>query len=290
MVLESAAMSDREPALITATDVVKRYGRRGILPAAREATTALDGVSVEVSRGTSIGLAGESGSGKSTLLRLLLGLERPTGGSVRFEGVPLERMSRTQRRRFRAGVQAVFQDPASSIDPRQRLWSALTEPAWALDHLSGRRARMDLAERLLADVGLDSTYLERLPHQLSGGELQRATIARALSCRPALIMLDEPVTALDTVIRKQILDLLARTRAEQDVSYVAVSHDLHALYNLVDQVYIMFHGKVVEQGAITEVMANPTHPYTRMLVNCLHDPLYVDEAATAGGGAAAPSR
>lgn len=290
MVLEPAAMSARQADLITAIDVVKTYGRRGLLPGGREPAAALDGVSLSVRRGTSIGIAGESGSGKSTLLRLLLGLERPTGGSVLFEDMPLGRMSHAEKRRFHASVQAVFQDPAASIDPRQRLWSALTEPAWALRKVAGRRARMDLAERLLADMGLGSAYLERLPHQLSGGELQRVTIARALSCKPDLILLDEPVTALDTVVRKQILDLLVRTSAEQEVSYVAVSHDLHALYNLVDEVYIMFQGQVVERGAITDVMANPKHSYTRMLVNCLHDPLYVDEAATANGGVAVHDR
>jgi oligopeptide transport system ATP-binding protein len=238
---------------------------------------AVDGVDVVIADGASVGIAGESGSGKSTLLRLLLRLERPSAGLVRFEGIDLWDCDQATQRRFRRSVQAVFQDPGSSFNPRMRMWRSVTEPAWVAG-VRDRRAQRDLGAELLASVGLSAHHLDKYPHQLSGGERQRAAIARALSTGPRLVILDEPVTALDVSIRGSVLNLLAERARGSGATYVVVSHDLSAIYHLTDVLYIMYRGMVVERGATTDVIHAPQHPYTQMLVASVGDPLYAPEA------------
>lgn len=197
-------------------DVEKHFRRR------RKVVTAVDGVNLQLIPGRSVGIAGESGSGKSTLMRLLLGRETSDGGSVLFDGTSLLDLSAASRDKYRADVQAALQNPASSLSPRKRVWYAVTEPAAALRKL-GKEERMKLARELHASVELKSEYLDRYPHQLSGGEWQRVAIARALSSAPRAILLDDPITSLDVSVRGRIINLLLDHRESSDITYVVVS-------------------------------------------------------------------
>lgn len=260
-------MSGDERALLVAEGASRTYG----------SLQAVDGVDLVIADGASVGIAGESGSGKSTLLRLLLRLERPSAGRIHFEGVDLWQADRDCLHRFRRSVQAVFQDPGSSFNPRMRMWRSVTEPAWVAG-VRDRQAQRTLAADLLASVGLSAQHLEKYPHQLSGGERQRAALARALSTGPRLVILDEPVTSLDVSIRGSVLNLLAERARGSGATYVVVSHDLSAIYHLTDVLYIMYRGLVVEHGSTTAVIHAPQHPYTQMLVASVGDPLYAPEA------------
>lgn len=248
-------------------DVEKHFRRRS------KVVTAVDGVDLQVLPGRSVGIAGESGSGKSTLMRLLLGLETSDGGSVLFDGASLLDLSAASRDKYRAGVQAVFQDPASSLSPRKRVWYAVTEPAAALRKL-GKEERMKLAGELLASVELKPEYLDRYPHQLSGGERQRVAIARALSSAPRAILLDEPITSLDVSVRGRIINLLLDHRESSDITYVVISHDLAATYHLTNYLCVMYAGRVIEEGPTEAVISSPAHPYTRLLVSSADNPLH----------------
>jgi oligopeptide/dipeptide ABC transporter ATP-binding protein len=251
---------DREPPLLATTGLGKRYRRPG-----GGVVTALQEVDFEVRSGRSVGVVGETGSGKSTLLRLLLRLEPATSGEIRFRGVPTTRLQKEGMRSFRRDVQAVFQDPRSSLDPRERVWRLVTEPAEVGHGFSGVEQRR-LAAELLELVDLGADRLERRPGSLSGGECQRVAIARALSARPAVVLLDEPVTSLDVSLRGLVLNLLRRLSAQRSCTYVVVSHDITAICYLAAYVYVLLRGLVVEEGPTAEVVSNPLHPYTRLLV------------------------
>lgn len=235
--------------------------------------TAVDRVNLRVLPGRSVGIAGESGSGKSTLMRLLLDLERADGGSVLFEGTSLLELSVDKREQYRAAVQAVFQDPASSLSPRKRVWYAVTEPIAARRRVR-KDERMELAGRLLGSVELKPEYLDRYPHQLSGGERQRVAIARALSSAPRVILLDEPVTSLDVSVRGRIINLLRDHGESNRITYVVISHDLAATYHLTSYLCVMYAGKVIEEGPTADVISSPAHPYTRLLVSATDNPLH----------------
>lgn len=234
----------------------------------------LDGVSVSIAQGDSLGLVGESGAGKSTILRLLLGLASPHDGQVLFEGVPLRDRSlspserRAQMRRFRASVQPVFQDPYSSLDPRQRIDRIVGEPLRSLRLASGDDARRRIAEAL-ESVGLPADTARRYPHEFSGGQRQRIAIARAVVSRPRVLLADEPVSALDVTTRVQVLELLDRLRRENDLSLVMVSHDLTAIASACRRTAVLQNGRVVEQGATSTVLHDPRDPYTRALVDAV---------------------
>jgi oligopeptide/dipeptide ABC transporter ATP-binding protein len=259
---------------VSTTPVLECHGISKVFGHGHTAVTAVDDVSMAIVPGRAVGIAGESGSGKSTLLRLMLGLEAPTSGAVRFDGRARPRSpGRDDRARFGSSVQAVFQDPGGSFNPRMPVWQAVTEPAWATTGLTGRARRRTAAE-LLELVGLPTAYLPRLPHQLSGGERQRLAIARALSCGPRVVLLDEPVTALDVSVRGAIINLL-RARAEDlGVTFAVVSHDLSVIWHLTDYLYVVYGGRIVEEGPTTEVLASPAHPYTRVLAAAAEDPLF----------------
>jgi ABC-type glutathione transport system ATPase component len=229
-------------------------------------TRALDGVDLTVHAGRSVGIVGESGSGKSTLLRLLLGLDSPTSGTLRFRGEELNRKDRGLLRRLRRDVQVVFQDPRSSLDPRMSVGAAIAEPLRSLRVQGDHRSRV--AEVLRA-VGLDPDVTGRYPAQFSGGQRQRIAIARALAPSPSVLIADEPVSALDVSVRAQVVALLDRLRAEQGLTLVLVSHDIGIVGQLCEETVVLHDGRVVEQGATAQVLADPAQPYTRRLLSAV---------------------
>lgn len=228
----------------------------------------LDDVSLSIDEGDSLGLVGESGAGKSTILRLLLGLATPLGGQVLFEGTALSPRDRAQVRRFRSSVQPIFQDPYSSLDPRQRIDRIVGEPLRSLGLASGADAQRRITEALDA-VGLPADTARRYPHEFSGGQRQRIAIARAVVSRPRVLLADEPVSALDVTTRVQVLELLDRLRRENGLSLVMVSHDLTAIASACDRTVVLKDGRVVEQGATSDVLHAPQDPYTRALVDAV---------------------
>jgi peptide/nickel transport system ATP-binding protein len=226
---------------------------------------AVDGVSFTLEPGETLGIVGESGSGKSTTARLVLGLEALDRGSVRLLGQDWTSISERKRRRLRPRISVVSQDPLSSFDPRWNVERILVDALPASDY-RGSAARRARAVELLGFVGLGAEVLDRFPLRLSGGQRQRVAIARALAPRPAVIVLDEAVSALDVTVQAQILDLLAALQASSGVSYLFISHDLGVIGHLSDRILVMKDGVVVESGVPDEIFRHPHHPYTRELI------------------------
>ena len=223
----------------------------------------LTDVSLSVAPGASVGLVGESGAGKTTLLRLLLGLAVPTEGWVVFDGAALNVRDRRAMRRFRRAVQPVYQDPFSSLDPRMPVGRSIAEPLRSLGIDTDPRARV---AELLEAVGLSADAAERYPAEFSGGQRQRIAIARALAPRPALLLADEPVSALDTSVRMHVIELLQRLAHEQGIGFLLVSHDLTIVSALCEQMAVLEAGRIVEQGPTASVLTSPAHPYTAQLL------------------------
>jgi len=234
-------------------------GRRGWVK-------ALDGVSVQVAEGETLGIVGESGSGKTTLARLLLLLERPTAGSLLFDGKAIGDFERDDLARYRRAVQAVFQDPYSSLNPRMRVGDIVAEPLPRGNGLS-RAEVSDRVREVLQLVGLPREGAALYPHEFSGGQRQRIAIARALVTYPKFIILDEPVSALDVSIRAQILNLLKHLQEKLGLAYVMISHDLAAARYLSTRLAVMYAGKLVETGECDAVYTEPLHPYTQALLS-----------------------
>ena len=250
--------------LVCVTAVVKtfagRYGRR---------VQALRGVSLDVWPGESVGLVGKSGSGKTTLGRCLVGLETPTSGKIRIAGIDasdFSAMARSDRAKVRRTIQMVFQDPYSTLNPRHTVRRSLAEALRAAEATGDESARI---HSLLRDVGLPGDYCERRPASLSGGERQRVAIARALAVGPQILVCDEPVSALDVSVQAQILNLLKRLQDEHGLSYVFITHDLAVVRQVVDRLYVLYLGEIVESGATEKVMGQPQHPYTRRLIDAI---------------------
>jgi ABC-type glutathione transport system ATPase component len=223
-------------------------------------------VSLAVEEGRSLALVGESGAGKTTLLRLLLGLHRPTAGTVRYDGADLAPRDRALMRRFRRDVQCVFQDPYSSLDPRRRIGAIVAEPLRSL----GLESRAGAAPRVAAaleGVGLPADAAGRYPHEFSGGQRQRIAIARATVCGPRVLLADEPVSALDVTTRVKVVDLLAELKRERGLTLVMVSHDLSVVASLCEDTAVLERGRVVERGDTAQVLGSPAHAYTRRLVD-----------------------
>jgi peptide/nickel transport system ATP-binding protein len=239
-----------------------RYGSR------RRQVTALGGVSLAIGHQQRWGIVGESGSGKTNLLRLLAGLITPTAGSVRFDGQPLVVSDRRVVARLRGLVQMVFQDPYSSLDPRLRVGRIVAEPLGS----PVLRGRADLGDpqarvsEVLRAVGLTAEHARAFPHQLSGGQRQRVALARALAPRPAVLLADEPVSALDVSVRAHILNLLNTLVDSMGLTLVMVTHDLSVVRHTCDHVGVIQAGRLVESGLTSQVMAHPRHPYTRELL------------------------
>jgi peptide/nickel transport system ATP-binding protein len=252
--------------ILEVRNIVRDYPRTGGMFSRQTAHRAVDDVSFAVAPGEKVGLVGESGSGKSTLLRTILALETPQEGEVRLEGRSFTAARGAELRRLRRRIQVVFQDPYGSFDPRQRVERLVAEPLHLLDDPPEGRARRARVEALLERVGLSASDADRFAHEFSGGQRQRIAIARALIAEPALIALDEPVSALDVTIRAQILDLLAELSNRFNVSYLFVSHDLSVVRAITDRVLVMRKGRIVEEGPTERVFASPQHPYTASLI------------------------
>ena len=230
------------------------------------AIKAVDGVSVRVAEGETLGIVGESGSGKTTLAKLFLLLERPTAGSLRFDGKDVTTFGRRDLKQYRRAVQAVFQDPFSSLDPRMRVEQIVGEPLIPENGVTRAMVRDRVAEALEL-VGLRRDSVALYPHEFSGGQRQRIAIARALVTMPKFILLDEPVSALDVSIRAQILNLLKRLQETLGLAYIMISHDLAAARYLATRLAVMYCGKLVETGACEAVYTEPLHPYTEALLS-----------------------
>ncbi|MCY4582520.1 MAG: ATP-binding cassette domain-containing protein [Chloroflexi bacterium] len=225
---------------------------------------AVDGISFEVRRGRTLALVGESGCGKTTTAKLVLRLETPTGGTISMEGQDIHALSGQGLRRFRTQVQAVFQDPWSSLSPRMRVAEIVAEPLVVNKNVSRGEARQRVLE-LLNDVGLRPEQADLFPHEFSGGQRQRIAMASALSVAPALIVLDEPVSALDVSVQAQIMNLLRDLQAQHDVSYLMVSHNLATVRYLAHEVAVMYLGEIVERAETDDLYEHPLHPYTQAL-------------------------
>ncbi len=251
--------------LLEAQALTKHFTlRRGALGWATGLVRAVDAVSFTIESGTTLGLVGESGCGKTTTSKLILGLERPTAGTIRFEGRDVHALGRAGEREYRRFVQAVFQDPYASLDPRMRVAAIVAEPLVINSDLdaSGRRRRV---AELLDVVGLPERAGTLYPHEFSGGQRQRIAIARALALSPKLIVLDEPVSALDVSIRAQVLNLLTDLQKRLGVSYLFIAHDLAAVGHMSHTIAVMYLGRIVELGDADAVALRPQHPYTRAL-------------------------
>ncbi len=254
------------PPLLGCRDLARHYrSRGGWLRRGAEPLRAVDGVSLEVRAGETLGLVGESGSGKSTLARLLLLLEPPTRGSVRFRGEEVVGRDGSARRRFRREVQIIFQDPFASLNPRLTVGNAIREVLRVHGLARGARAERRVAE-LLELVGLEPSAARRYPHEFSGGQRQRIGVARALSVEPRIIVADEPVSALDVSVQAQVLNLLLDLQDRLGLAYLFISHDLAVVRQVSDRIAVMRAGRIVEEGLAPEVFARPSEAYTRELL------------------------
>lgn len=242
------------PPLMSLQGVTKRFGP----------LTAVDKVSVNIQAGKVLGIVGESGCGKTTLCRMILRIEPPTDGSIRFEGNNIWKLKGDEQGAFRRSVSAVFQDPYSSLNPRHRVEESVMEPV--LVNFGKHSPEASRLDELLDSVGLPSSAAKLYPHEFSGGQRQRIAIARAISTNPKLILLDEPVSALDVSIRAQVLNLLKDLQHKHGVSYIFVAHDLSAVRYMSDEVIVMYLGSIVEYSSAQKIYTRAKHPYTRGLL------------------------
>jgi oligopeptide/dipeptide ABC transporter ATP-binding protein len=258
------------PVLLEAVDLVKHFPvrsssmRRGI----REQVHAVDGVSLDVRRGETLGVVGESGCGKSTLGRLLVRLHDPTSGTVRFDGKDITKLSRSALRPFRREMQMIFQDPYASLNPRKRVIQIVGDP-FRIHRTGSEQQIRSKVQELLEVVGLSASHVNRFPHEFSGGQRQRIGVARALALAPQLIVADEPVSALDVSIQAQVVNLLDDLQDEFGLTYVFIAHDLAVVRHVSDRIAVMYLGVVVEIAPADDLYARPVHPYTEALLSAI---------------------
>ena len=250
--------------LLTLKDISKKFQIKG----SKNSIRAVDGVSLSINPGETLGIVGESGSGKSTLGRLALRLIEPTTGEIEFDGKKISALGSTELRHARREMQMIFQDPFASLDPRMNVESTIREPL-DIHNIGTKSERSELVRKTITQVGMTEDALTRFPHEFSGGQRQRISIARAIITRPKLIVADEPVSALDASIQSQILNLLLELRRELNLTYVFISHDLSVIEHIADKVAVMYLGKIVEFASVEEIFSNPQHPYTKALISAV---------------------
>jgi len=232
---------------------------------------AVDGVTFNIGLGEVVSLVGESGSGKTTIAKCLLLLERPTYGQILFNGNDITQISGKKLKDYRRNVQAVFQNPFLSLDPRMNVYDIVSEPV--KHHMKlPKKELYEYVSKLLEMVGLDKSFLDKFPHELSGGQAQRVAIARAISLNPKLVVLDEPTSALDVSIQAQILNLLAELKEKMNFSYLLITHDLSIVRYISDRVLVIYLGKIMEEGPSENIFNEPLHPYTQILLSSIPDP------------------
>jgi len=278
--------------LLEVKDLVKHYPvRGGLFSRAAGAVHAVDGVSLSVAPGETLGLVGESGCGKTTLARLVLRLEEPTSGQLRFDGEDLlalgSRALRSRRRHF----QIVFQDPMSSLNPRMTVGEILAEPLRVHGVAKGAAAEARVAE-LLDQVGIPASWRQRYPHEFSGGQRQRIGVARAIALGPKLVVCDEAVSALDVSVQAQVLNLLLELRLRLGLAYLFISHDLSVVRHVSDRVAVMYLGQIVEQAPSEQLFGAPAHPYTKALLSAIPvpDPRRRPERIVLSGDVPSPAK
>ena len=259
-----------EPALLEVTDLVKHYRIRsgGSMSRSGGSLRAVDGVSFRVGAGETLGLVGESGGGKTTVGLSVLRLVRPSGGTVSFEGRDVLAAGRAEMKALRQRMQIVFQDPIGALDPRKSVGDSVAE-GLRIQGLAPRAEARQRAVEVLDRVGLTAAQVRSLPHELSGGQLQRVGIARALVLDPRLVVCDEPVSALDVSIQAQIINLLLDLQAERGLAYLFIAHDLALVRHISDRVAVMYLGRIVESAPAGELFESPAHPYTRALLSAV---------------------
>lgn len=259
-------MSD---AVIEIRNLTKSFGGTALFRR-ESAFRATDDVTLSVTRGKTLGVVGESGSGKSTLLRMVLRLIKPTSGTIEVDGQDIWSLKGRDLKAFRRKVQPIFQNPASSFNPRQSIGQILTAPL-EVHGIGDRESRRAKAEALLERVGLPRDAIDRHPHQLSGGQKQRVAIARAVILQPEVVLADEPTSALDVSVQAQVLELFDATRREMGLTAIFVSHNLAVIRQISDQIAVMRHGKVVEYGEAEQVFGDPHNHYTKTLIAAVPD-------------------
>lgn len=264
--VESVSQAPHARPVLQADNLARHYAVRRSMFGPPAVVQALAGVSFDVRAGRTLAVVGESGCGKSTLARVLTLIEPPTSGGLRMDGLDVAQADAALQRQLRRQVQIVFQSPFGSLNPRQTVADALAEPLLA-HGLGDAQSRAAQVRAMVARVGLREEHLPRYPHMFSGGQRQRIAIARALMLRPRVLVLDEPVSALDVSVRAQVLNLLAELQAQDGMAYVFISHDLGVVRHVADDVLVMYLGRTVEHGPASAVLNAPAHPYTRALLS-----------------------
>jgi dipeptide transport system ATP-binding protein len=252
--------------VLEATDLTRHYQIGGGMFSPMRTLKALDGASFVLERGKTLAVVGESGCGKSTLARVITMIEPPTSGSFKIGGTEISGASTETLKSMRARVQIVFQNPYGSLNPRQKIGHALEEPLLVNTKVS-QAERTDKSREMMVAVGLRPEHYDRYPHMFSGGQRQRIAIARALMLNPEILVLDEPVSALDVSIQAQVLNLLASLQEKFNLAYLFISHDLAVVKHIADTAMVMYLGHVVEQGAAKDLFSDPKHPYTKALLS-----------------------